>query len=148
MVKCQNVMVLFFYLQLILSHPLINEIYWSEEGCPHHFLIHILPLKLHTTLCILISTSSFTNFLPLCLPLSCDLQPLPHYVPLLPPLLHLHVFPHIPPLKLHPYISLLLSPSSCTRCIPPRLPLPHNLYPLLNYVPTLLPLLHIHFFHT
>ena len=43
--KCQNEKVLFSYLQLLLSHPLMNERSGSEEGCPYHFLLHIRPLK-------------------------------------------------------------------------------------------------------
>ena len=146
MVKCQNTMVVFSYLRLLLSHPLINEKSESEEGCPHQFLIHIRPLKPHPPICILLSPYSCPHCLPRRIPLPHGLYPPPHYVPLLLPILHLHVFPHIRPLKIHPPLCVLLHPSSCTHCIPLHLPLSHDLHPPLHYIPLLIPLLHLHVF--
>ena len=99
MAKSQNAMVLFSYSRLLLSHLLINERSGSEEGCPHHFLLHTRPLKLCPYLCLLLSHSSCHHCLTLNLPLSRHLHPPLHYVPLLIHILHLHVFPHVRPLK-------------------------------------------------
>ena len=122
-------MVFFSCLQLLLSHMFINEGSGSEEGCPHHFMLRIRPLKLHPSLCLFLYSYYFPHSLPLHIHLSHDLNPTLCCVPLLIPLLHLHVFPHIRPLKLHPYLCLLISPSSCPRCFPLRLPISNNLHP-------------------
>ena len=199
MVKCQNEKVLFSYLQLLLSRPLINVISGSEEGCPYHFLLHIRPLKnillfdlfflLLLVLVVFLSISLFlTTFIllliiflffffsyismfsthasskipsfslstfflssfPRCLlvrlPLSHNLHNHLNCVPLLLPILHLHVFPHIRRLKNHLSVCLLLYPSSCPSFLSLCLPLSHNLHPPLNYVPLFLPILYLHVF--
>ena len=127
MVKFQNVMVFFSYLQLVLSYPLINKISESEEGCPHQFLLCIIPLKLHPLLCLLLYPYSCPRCLPLNLPLLHYLHHPPHCVPLILPILYLHVFPHIRPLKIHPSLCLILSPSLCSHCLPLLIPFSHNL---------------------
>ena len=150
MAKCQNTMVFFYYLQQILSQPLINVRSGSEEGCPHHFLSHFLPyhnlhiyvtlllpflslhvfprirLKLHSSLCILISNSSYPHSIPLCISLSNDLHPPLHIylhfcirIPL--PLIH-DVFP---PLHLHLYPLYL----PLTNYFPLHLTLTHDVCP-------------------
>ena len=115
-------MVFFSYLQLVLSYPLINKISESEEGCPHQFLLCIIPLKLHPLLCLLLYPYSCPRCLPLNLPLLHYLHHPPHCVPLILPILYLHVFPHIRPLKIHPSLCLILSPSLCSHCLPLLIP--------------------------
>ena len=114
MVKFQNVMVFFSYLQLILYQTLINKRSGSEEIFPHHFLLHF-----------------------------CPSRPLQIYVPLLIPLLHLHDFPHIRPLKLHPYLCLLLSPSY----LPCSFPLSIHIYRDLHTPLHLRPHIRLHLPH-
>ena len=145
MVKCQNEMVFFSYLQLILSHPLINKISVPEEGYPHHFLLQIIPLKLHPSIFILLYTTSCPRCIPLHLPLSQDLHPPLHYVPLLLPPIHLH---SIRPIKLYPSLCILFSPSYCPHSLPLRIPLSHDMINTLHCVHLLLPILHLHVFHT
>ena len=107
MAKFQNAMVLFSCLQLILSHPFINKIYGSEDGCPCHFMLHFWPS-----------------------------HPFKMYVPILLPLLNIHIFPHIR-LKLHPSLCLLISPSYYPHSLPLRLPPSCNLHPPLHLYPYL-----------
>ena len=157
MTKCQNAMVLFSYPRLLLSHMLINKRSGSEEGCLNQFLLHTRPLKPHPSLCLLLSHYSCPHCRTLCLPLSHDLHPPLRYVPLLLPILNLHVFPHICPLKIHPYLCLPLSHSSCPYCIPICLPLSRDLrpppplplflpFPLHSY-DLHIPLYHLHLNH-
>ena len=142
MSKCYGIL----FLQLLLFHLLINKISSSEEGFLHHFLLHILPLKLHPYLCLILSLSSCPHCLRIHIPFTHDLRTPLYYVPIILPLLHLHVFSHIHPLKNHPSLCLIIFPSYCPSFIFIRLPLSLDLHPPLHYVPLFLPLLHIHVF--
>ena len=111
MVKCQSKIVLFSYLQLLLSHLLLNLLTVSEKYCPLKFLL---------------------NF--------CPSQPLHVCVPLHLLLLHIKFSLHLC-LKIHPYIFILLSPCFYPRSLPLPFPLLHILFCTPpNFSPCSLPL--------
>ena len=119
-------------LRLLISHKLHPHLHYVLPLIPIlnlQVFPHIRPLKLHPYLFQILYPSSCTNSIPICVPIYHNLHPPLNYVPLIIPLLHLHVFPHILPLKLHPSPCILLSPSYCPHHIPLRLPLSHNLHP-------------------
>ena len=89
-------MVLFSYLLLLLSHPLINKRSGSEEGCTHNFLLNFHPS-----------------------------YPLQMYVHLPLPLLHIHFSPHIR-IKLHPSLCIILFPHFYPRSLPLHLRIPFS----------------------
>ena len=140
MEKFQNGMLFFSYFKLILSHPFINERYGSEEVCPHQSIIHSCPyhplqiylplplplpllnlhifphirLKLNPFICLLLLfTSFYTHYIPLCITLSHELRTPLH--------IHIHLHIRLPilheiftPLHLHlcinPFHHITISP--------------------------------------
>ena len=145
--KCQNEKVLFSYLQLLLSHPLMNERSGSEEGCPYHFLLHIRPLKT-----ILLFDFFFLLLIVLVVFLSVSLFLTTFIIHLIMFLFlyfsYISMFSTHAPSK-NPSFSLsTFFLSSFPRCLLVRLPLSHNLHPPLNCVPLLILPLHLHVFHT
>ena len=134
MVKCQNTMVFFSYVKLVLYHPFLNVLSGSEVVYPHHFMLH-LGLYLPLNICVPLSLPVHLN-LYLCphLPLSIHhfilLYLSPPFYPNPLPLLHLQFCPHIR-LKFHPPICLPIS-SWPHHYLPLRLPLPCPLHPPLH----------------
>ena len=128
-------------LRLLISHKLHPHLHYVLPLIPIlnlQVFPHIRPLKLHPYLFQILYPSSCTNSIPICVPIYHNLHPPLNYVPLIIPLLHLHVFPHIWPLKLHPYIFSLHHPSSCTHFLPLRLIIYHDLHtnlPLPLFIP-------------
>ena len=147
-------MVLFSYIQILLSNPLINIRTGSEEGCYHPFLmifwpshplhiyvslpLHILHLKksqyiylqLHSSLCLIF----YSSFYPRCFINHIYLS---HHL-----LSRLHIHPHIHLCPLYFTITHYF-----TLCIP----LPHDLssaliHPHLRPLPIFLPF-SPHYYH-
>ena len=102
--KCQNPMMLFSYLQQILSHFLLNVITGSKEGGPHQYLLRFSPS--HT---------------------------LHAFVPPPIPFLHILFFPHLCQ-KLHPSLCIIISPYFSSFYLPLPLLHLHPPSPFLYFI--------------